>query len=327
MTNRRVFINSLAAGVLAAAVDRARAQQPAKVWRIGFLSSLSGPTAYTDALRDQLRSLGYVEGRNLAIEYRWTAGADERLPAMATELVQLKVDIIVTHSGLPSAAAKAATSTIPIVSAATGDPVGTGLVASLARPGGNLTGLSLLSNDLTGKRIELLREFAPKATRVAVLAMKGTPGTPLLLDQLRTVAKQMGLTLTVQEVNEVRALAGAFAAIQRAGAQLLIVQMVPFTVDNSKLIVDLAGRHRLPAMFEARRFVDEGGLISFGPNMSDLFRRAARYVDLIFKGARPADLPVEQPTKFEMFVNQKTARALGLTVPQSVLLRADEVIN
>lgn len=323
--NRRDAVLTLIA--LCAAPVVSFAQQASKIWRVGILSSQSGPAENTDAFRDELRILGYIEGRNLSIEYRWAAGADERLPAMASELVQLKVDVIVTSAGLPPAAAKRATSTIPIVTAATADPVGQGLVASLARPGGNLTGLSMLSTDLTGKRVQLLREFVPKANRVAVLAMKGTPATPLLLAQMGTVTQQMGLTLIVQEVNESGALASAFAAMQRAGAQLLIVQQAPFTAANRKLIVDLAAKHRLPAMFDLRHFVDDGGLISFGPSIPDLFRRAAHYVDLILKGAKPADLPVEQPTKFEMFVNLKTAKALGLAIPPTLLLRADRVIE
>jgi len=323
--NRRDTV--LAVLALGAAPHLAFAQQAGRVWRVGFLSSQSGPAENTEAFRDQLRILGYIEGRNLSIEYRWSAGVDERLPEIAAALVQLKVDVIVTSAGLPPAAAKRATSTIPIVTAATADPVGQGLVASLARPGGNLTGLSMQSTDLTGKRVQLLREIVPKATRVAVLAMKGTPATPLLLAQMRTVTQQMGLTLIVQEVNEPGVLAGAFAAMQGAGAQLLIVQQAPFTAANRKPIVDLAAKHHLPAMFDLRQFVDDGGLISYGPSIPDLFRRAAHYVDLIFKGAKPADLPVEQPTKFQMFVNLKTAKALGLTIPQSVLARADEVIR
>lgn len=326
MDDRRKLVIALGAGTLAAPFG-VFAQQSGKVWRIGFLSSQSGPYPNSDAFRDQLRILGYTEGRNLSIEYRWSAGADERLPEMAAELVQLKVDVIVTHGGLPPAAAKQATSTIPIVTAATADPVGQGLVASLARPGGNLTGLSMLSTDLTEKRVQMLRQFVPKATRVAVLAMKGTPATPLMLAQMRTTAQQLALTLTVQEVNEVGALEGAFAAMQRAGAQVLVVQQAPFTSINLKLIVALADKHRLPAMYDIRRYVDDGGLVSFGPSLPDLFRRAAHYVDKIFKGAKPADLPVEQPTKFELFINRKTAKALGLTIPQALLMSADEVIE
>ena len=323
--NKRDTVLALIA--LGASPLTAFAQQQAKVWRIGLLSSLAGPNEGVDAFRDQMRMLGYIEGRNLAFEYRWSAGADERLPAMAAELVQLKVDVIVTHFGLPPAAAKRATSTIPIVTAATADPVGQGLVASLARPGGNLTGLSMMSTDLTGKRVQLLREIVPKATRIAVLAMKGTPATALFLEQMHAVVQQMGLTLAVHEINEVEALPGAFAAMQRAGTQVLIVQQAPFTGANRKLIVALAAKHRLPAMYDLRNYVDDGGLMSYGPNINDMFRRTALYVDKIFKGAKPADLPVEQPTKFEMFINLGTAKALGLKIPQSLLITADKVIE
>jgi putative ABC transport system substrate-binding protein len=326
MNNRRKLVTVLGAGTLAAPLG-SFAQPSGKVWRIGVLSPSSGPNELTEAFRDQLRILGYIEGRNLSIEYRWSAGDDARLPEMAAALAQLKVDVIVTYAGLGPAAAKRATTTIPIVTAATADPVGQGLVASLARPGGNLTGLSMLSTDLTDKRVQMLRAFVPKATRVAVLAMKGTPATPLLLANLRTVAQQMGLSLIVQEVNEPEALAGAFAAMQTAGAQALIVQQATFTAANRKLILDLAAKYRLPAMFDVRHFVDDGGLISYGPSLLALFRRAAYYVDQIFKGARPADLPVEQPTIFQLFINRKTAKALGLTIPQSLLLSADEVIE
>jgi putative ABC transport system substrate-binding protein len=326
MDDRRKLVIVLGAGALAAPFG-VFAQQAGKVWRIGILSSSSSPTRFEEAFRDELRILGYIEGRNLSIEYRGSAGDDARLPELAAELVQLKVDVILTNSGSPPAAAKRATSTIPIVTAATADPVGQGLIASLARPGGNLTGLSMLSTDLTEKRVQMLREFVPKATRIAVLAMKGTSSTPPLLANMRTVAQQMGLTLIVQEVNEPEALPGAFAAMQSAGAQLLIVQQAPFTATNRKLILELAAKYRLPGMFDIRLFVDGGGLISYGPSLPDLFRRAAHYVDKIFKGAKPADLPVEQPTKFELFINRKTAKALGLTIPQALLLSADEVIE
>jgi putative ABC transport system substrate-binding protein len=303
------------------------AQQQDKVWRIGFLSSLSGPGASIKAFLDQLRILGYIEGRNLSIEYRWSAGADERLPEMAADLVQLKVDVIVTHFGLPPAAAKRATGTIPIVTAATADPIGQGLVASLARPGGNFTGMSMQSTDLTGKRVQMLREIVPHSTRIAVLAMKGTPATPLLLTQMRTVAQQTGLMLAIHEVIDVESLMGAFAAMQRTGTQMLIVQQAALTFANRKMIVELAAKQRLPSMYDIRGYVDEGGLISYGPDLIEMHRRAAYFVDRIFRGAKPADLPVEQPTKFEMFVNLKTAKALGLTIPQSFLARADEVIR
>jgi putative ABC transport system substrate-binding protein len=303
------------------------AQQPAKVWRVGFLSSSSGPTELVEAFRDQLRILGYVEGRNLSIEYRWAGEKDELLPGMAAELVRLKVDVIVTHAGLPPVAAKRATSTIPIVIAAAADPVGQGLVASLARPGGNVTGLSMQSTDSAGKRLQLLREILPKAKRVGILARGDTPATTLLVEQVTQAAKPLNIALVVQQVKEAREFPGAFAAMQRGRAQALIVQQSPFTNTNRERIVELAAQHRLPAMFEARSFPDAGGLLSFGPSLPDLFRRAAFYVDKIFKGAKPADLPIEQPTKFELVINMKTAKALGLTIPQALLLQADEVIR
>lgn len=323
--NRRMAIVAL--GSFGAMPLAARGQTQAKIWRIGFLSSQAGPGPTTAAFHEGLRGLGYVEGRNYSMEYRWSAGRDERLAELAEELVRLNVDIIVVNSGLPPAAAKRATSTIPIVTAATADPVAQGLVASLARPGGNLTGLSMQSTDLTGKRIQLLREFVPKATRVALLAMKGTPATPVLVAQARAVAQQMGLTLLVHEVDEPAALAPALAEMQRERAQLLVVQQSPFTIEHRKQIVALASGQRLPTMFDIRVPVEEGGLISYGPNLPDMFRRSAVYVDRILKGAKPAELPVEQPTKFEMFINLKTAKALGLTIPQALLLQADKVIE
>ncbi|MFM9972313.1 MAG: ABC transporter substrate-binding protein [Burkholderiales bacterium] len=326
MITRRQLM--LAAGAGALAMPFGVFAQPAgKVWRIGILSPQSGLSANFEAFLDQFRTLGYVEGRNLQIEYRWSAGRDERLPEMAADLVRLRVDAIVTHAGLPVAAAKAATSTIPIVTAATADPVGQGLVASLARPGGNVTGLSMLSSEIVSKRLQLLREIIPNLTRVAVLAQKGTPATPLLIEQLQLLTRRIGVTLSVHELNQASEFTGAFAAIQRERAQALIVQQNPFFRENSKQILEPALRHRLPSIFELRGFVDEGGLISYGPNVIDMFRRAAYYVDRILKGTKPADLPVEQPTKFEMVVNLKTAKALGITIPQTVLLQADEVIK
>jgi len=319
----------LALLALVASPLAAKAQQAAKVWRIGYLSPGSGPTESAEAFRDQLHILGYVEGRNLLIEYRWAAGKVERLPDLAAELVRLKVDAIVTPATFSTAAAKRATSTIPIVMLAASDPVGGGVVASLARPGGNVTGMSIQSTDLSGKRVQLLREIVPGITRVAALVAISGAGssTPLFLEQTRAAAQQMGITVIVQDVREAEALAGAFAAMQRERAQALIVQVSPFTNDHRKQIVALATKHRLPAIFEIRGFVDAGGLLSYGPNLIEMFRRAAFFVDRIFKGAKPADLPVEQPTKFEMIINLKTAKVLGLTIPQSLLARADEVIR
>lgn len=327
MTTRREILFAL--GALAAPFA-ARAQQSGKSWRIGFLSSGSlgsGPNENVEAFREQLRSLGYIEGRNLSIEYRAAAGKEERLPEMAAELVRLKVDVIVTSATTTVLAAKHATSTIPIVIAGEADPVGNGLVASLARPGGNITGMSNLSTDLAGKRLQLLREVLPKTTRVALLAYKAADPMPPFLKEMLAAAKQMGITLVVQRVNEAEAFATAFAVMQREHAQALVVQTSPFAFDHRDRIVELAAQHRLPAMFYSRGYVDVGGLMSYGPSLLDIYRLAAYYVDRIFKGAKPADLPVEQPTKFEMVINLKTAKALGLNVPQAVLLRADEVIK
>jgi len=325
--DRRSFLSAIAATSFIAAPGAARAQQSGKVWRIGYLGFGSGPSEFVAAFREELRGLGYIEGRNLSIDYRWPAGKIDRLPEMAAELVQLNVDIIVTQGTQPVTAAKRATGTIPIVMTAPSDAVGNGLVASLARPGGNVTGMTYLSNELAGKRLQLLREVVPKVTRVAALVLKNSPVTPPFLEQFRVAAQQMGITLVVREENEADALAGAFAAIQRERAQSIFVQQTPFTNDNRRRIVQLVTQHRLPSMFETRGYVDEGGLLSYGPSLLEMHRRAAYYVDRIFKGAKPTDLPVEQPSKFEMVINLKTAKALGLTVPQSLLTRADEVIR
>jgi len=324
--NRRAFLGLAAAGVVAPP-RAARAQHAGKVHRIGFLSLQSGLNSTTEAFAQGMRELGYVEGRNLIVEYRWAARKEERLPELAAELVRLKVEVIVTAAAPAIEAAKRATSTIPIVMATAADPVGSGLVASLARPGGNVTGLSALSTDLAGKRLQLARELVPTATRVAVLAHHGTSATRLFLEEMRTAAQQMEVQLVVQEVQAADDLPGAFAAMQRERAQALVVQITPFSADNARRIVELAAQHRLPAMYDVRSFVDAGGLVSYGPSLPEMFRRAAFYVDRILKGAKPADLPIEQPTKFEMVINLKTAKALGLTIPQSLLARADQVIQ
>jgi putative ABC transport system substrate-binding protein len=324
--NRRDTVLALLA--LGTAPQLAIAQQAGTVWRVGYLAPGSGPNAFVEAFREELRSLGYIEGRNLSIEYRYAAGKEERVPELAAELVRLKVDVIVTPATPTIAAAMRSTSTIPIVMIAPTDAVGSGLVASLARPGGNVTGMTYLSTDLAGKRLQLLREVLPKATRVAVLALKGGgSATELFLEKLRAAARQMGVTLIVRMENEAAALGDAFAAMRRERAQALIVELTPFTGENRKRIVELAAQHRLPTLIETSGFVREGGLMSYGPSLLEMFRRSAHYVDRIFKGAKPADLPVEQPTKFELVINMKTAKALGVTIPQSLLARADEVIR
>jgi putative ABC transport system substrate-binding protein len=326
MNIRRKLVIALGAGALTAPFSLF-AQQQGKVWRVGYLTLDSGPDKLVEAFRAQLRTLGYVEGSNLAIDYRWGAGKEERLPDLAAELVRLKVDVILTRTSIVAAAAKRATSTIPIVMASSADPVGAGLIASLARPGGNVTGLALNSTEIVGKRLQLLRELVPKATRIATLVWEKSLTKRLFLEEVRPAARRMGITLIHQEANTPEALAGAFAVMQRERAQALIVPTAPFINNNRKQILELAAKHRLPTMFEARVMVDEGGLMSYGPSTIEMHRQAAGYVDKIFKGARPGDLPVEQPTKFELIINGKTAKALGLAIPQAVLMRADEVIK
>jgi putative tryptophan/tyrosine transport system substrate-binding protein len=294
---------------------------------MGYLSLRTGPGPLDEAFLRGLRALGYVEGRNLVIEYRWAAEKEDRLPALAAELVKLNVELIVTSSTPAISAATRATSTIPIVMQTAADPVGSGFIASLGHPGGNVTGLTLLSTELAGKRLQLMRQLLPISTRVGLLALDNAFATPLLLAAMRDAARQMDIELVVQLVTKAEDLPAAFAEFQRAGAHGLIVQFSPFTSDQRTRIVGLAARHRLPAMYETRFFVDAGGLVAYGPDAVEMFRHAAIFVDKILKGAKPGDLPIEQPTKFEFVINLKTAKALGLTIPQSLLLRADEVIQ
>ena len=323
--DRRTFLTVLSGSLLAAPLA-AEAQQAGKIYRIGFLNPRSGQNEWDEAFRQTLRELGYVEGRTITIEYRWGAGNEERLAEMAAELVQLKVDIIVAAATVAIQAAKRATNTIPIVMAAVSDPVGIGIVASLSRPGGNVTGLTLMTPDLAGKRLQWLREILPKTTRVAILGGRGG-ATRLFLEQMRAAAEQTGVQLVLPEVGGAEDLPGAFTAMQRERAQALIVEVGPLTSDHRRRIVELAAQYRLPAMYEVRGFVESGGLMSYGPSIVEMYRRTAVYVAKILKGAKPADLPVEQPEKFELVINLKTAKALGLTIPPSLLGRADEVIQ
>ncbi len=321
----------LALGLLAAP-HGAEAQQAAKVYRIGLLSG-AAPTAppdFLEAFRQGLRELGYVEGQNIAIESRRAEGRLERLSDLAAELVRLKVDLILTLDTPSALAAKQATTTIPIVMLGTADPVGSGLVASLARPGGNITGLSFLGAELVAKRLELLREAVPGVTRVAVLWHPGAHGEGTqqeMLKETQVAGRALGVQLQLLEARGPNDFDRAFAAMtrERAGALMLL----PSTIFSSgrKRIVGLAGQSRLPAMFYFRHFVEAGGLMSYGPSLADNYRRAATYVDKILKGAKPADLPVEQPTRFELVINLNTAKALGLTFPRSILIRADQVIQ
>ncbi|HEV2054048.1 MAG TPA: ABC transporter substrate-binding protein [Methylomirabilota bacterium] len=329
--NRRAFIGTVASGLLAAPLA-AEAQQAAKDTRIGFLAAnLAAGPHLTEAFRQGLRDLGYVEGRNVVIEYRNAEGSFERLPVLAAELVALKVDVIVTAGGpLAHLAAKQATRTLPIVFAAADDPVGSGLVTSLARPGGNVTGLSFFGPELVGKVLELLTQAVPGVTRVAVLWQPGAAGERTEKDMLKeadVAARALGVRLQVVEARGPADLDRAFSDMTRARAGALTVLTSVMFVNERRRLVDLAAKNRLPAVYAQREFVDAGGLMSYGPDVADLFRRAATYVDKILKGAKPADLPVEQPTKFELVINLKTAKGLGLTIPQSLLGRADQVIQ
>ncbi len=307
----------------------AEAQQAAKIPRIGILSPFDRSSAAreVEAFRRGLRELGYAEGSNIAIEYRFAEGKFDRLPDLATELVHLNVAVIVTSGTLGVQAARSTTTTIPIVMAAVGDPVGSGFVASLAHPGGNVTGLSLLDTELSAKRLELLREAVPGLARMGVLWSPANPGMTLQFNMVQDTAQPLGLQIQNLQVRDPSAFEGAFQAAsnKRVGALLVFAQ--PFTLRHRTQIVDLAGKSRLPAIYTSRSFVDAGGLMAYGASPPDLYRRAATYVDKILKGAKPADLPVEQPTRFELVINMKTAKALGLTIPPSVLIRADELIQ
>jgi ABC-type uncharacterized transport system substrate-binding protein len=327
VTTRRVFLGTLAAGLLAAPL--VEAQPTGKVYRIGMLETTSPAlnAANLDAFRRGLRELGYVEGQNFTIEYRSADGRRERFPDLAAELVRLKVDVILTRGTPAVMAAKNATATIPVVMAASGDPVLSGVVSSLARPGGNVTGLSAIVGEISGKRLELIREVIPGVSRVAGLFNMSNPIDALQWKETESSAPSLRVQLQLLDVRKPDDLAGAFDAgvKQRAGA--LVVGLDALTWANHRPIVDLAAKHRLPAMYGGREFVDAGGLIAYGVSYPHLYHRAASFVDKILKGAKPADLPVEQPTKFELVINLKTAKALGLTIPPSLLQRADEVIQ
>ena len=306
----------------------AQAQQPGKMYRIGFLvaPSRSFFTARMEGFRQGLRNLGYIEGKNILIEYRYAEGKLDRLPELAAELVSLKVDLIVT-SGPASLAAKNATKTIPIVFAGVQDPVATGLVDSLAMPGGNVTGLSILAPELGGKRLELLKEVVPKITRVAFLWGGVGPGAPVTVKATRAAAEALGLQFQSLEVRDSKDFDNAFGAITKNRAQALLTNPGPTINTHQARIVEFAAKNRLPAMYAAPEIVDAGGLMSYSSNPTDEFRRAATYVDKILKGTNPADLPNEQPTKFEFVVNLKSAKQIGLTIPPNVLVRADRVIK
>ena len=325
---RREFI-ALLGGTAVAWPLAARAQQAGKVHRIGVLETISTTLNVANfyALREGLRQLGYAEGQNLVIEYRSADGRDDRFPGLARELLALKVDVIVTRGTPAAKAVKNATSTVPVVMMASGDPVGVGLVTSLARPGGNITGLSAIVGELSPKRLELIREIVPGLARIAVLANTSNDAVRRDWARIETAARSLGVQSQLLDLRESDALGPTFDDASARRADALVVVIDAITQANQQRIVDLAMKHRLPAIYSSREFVDAGGLISYGVSYPDLYRRAATYVDKILKGTKPADLPVVQPTKFELVINLKTAKALGIEVPPSLLALADGVIE
>ena len=325
--SRRTFL--IASIAVTVAPFAALAQPPVKIWRIGYLGPVSPSTGarLLESFRQGLRELGYVEGQNILIDYRWADGRPDRFPALAAELTQLRVDAIVTYNNPAVAALQQATRTIPIVAANMGDPVGSGFVASLARPGGNITGFSGLSEELSRKWVELLREAVPKVSRIAVLTVSQTPAAQTQWREIQRAAQASNATPQRHEVAGPDEIEHAFARLIKGRAQGLIV--LPHAVTNARRnqIVSLAAEQRLPGMYPDRQYVEAGGLMSYAANFSDLHHRAATLVDKILKGARPADLPIQQPITFEFVINLRTAKTLGLTIPPSVMLRADQVLE
>src|SRR5216684_4296283 len=324
VVHRRAFLSTMAGTLLAAPLGSLAQQPTARIARIGFLgqtsASLSASVIRVEALRTGLRDLGYVEGKNLTIEFRWAEGKHERLPDLAAELVRLKVDVIVTQGTPGALAAKQATATIPIVMAVVADPVATGLVASLARPGGNITGGSWVSHEVSAKRLELLRDAFPRTKRVAVLINPNNASNPPILQAMELAARSLKLEISQFEARGPNEFESAFTAMAAKRVDAVTI------IANAKAIANLAAKKRLPLM-AFNETVEAGGLMAYGANFPEMYRRAASYVDKILKGAKPGELPIEQATKFELVINLKAAKALGLTIPQSVLLRADEVIQ
>jgi putative ABC transport system substrate-binding protein len=326
VVTRRTFLTTLTGGLLAAPLA-AEAQQPERVARIGLLRTGAPPDPALDAFKDGLRELGYVEGQHVTFDVRFAAGQLDRLPSLAAELIQRNVDVVVTGGEAAIQAAKVATRTIPIVMGASNDPVSAGLVDSLARPGGNITGSTILAPELSRKRLALLRELSPTITRVAVLSDPTSPGAKRDLEETQRAARALSFKLRVWAVRTPRDLDEAFAGMRRDGADAVMTLADPVFTAWRVRIVRLAAATRLPGIYYWKDFVDAGGLMSYGPSLHALYRRAALYVDKILKGAHPSDLPVEQPTQFELVINLKTATALGLTIPPSLLQRADQVIE
>ena len=325
--DRKVFSVALCV-ILFALCFTAHGQQPKKTPRIGYLTLRPGPFDHDKIFKQELHNLGWIEGQNLAIEYRWAAGKVDGLPVLAKELVDLKVDLIVASATPSVQATKNATSTIPVVMLGAADPVGVGLVASLSRPGGNITGVSLQSPELAGKRLELLREIVPKLVRVAFLAYRPDPAHRLFVKEAEEAARALKMQIQLLVVENPGEIEGAFSKMIQERASALVIQPLFIGgLQQSMKILDLAGKRRLPTVSDGTEFADQGGLIYYGASRRELARRAASLVDKILKGAKPADLPVEQPTKFELVINLKTAKQIGLTIPQRVLGRADRVIK
>ena len=319
----------LFAGALLALAVTVEAQQPKKVPRIGFLSAASSSaiSARVEAFRQGLRELGYADGKNILIEWRFAEGKSDRLPSLAAELVRLKVDVIVAEAPTSTRSAKQATVTIPIVMMFADDPVGSGFVASLARPGGNITGLSTLSPEISGKQLELLKEIVPKLSRVGVLGDVTRPGIPQALREINIAAAAFRVQVQYLEVRESNDIEIAFRAASKERVDAVLVLGSPVLTSQRKQVIELAVKSRLPAIYARQEPVEDGGLMSYGVSIADLSRRAATYVDEILKGAKPADLAVEQPKNFELIINLKAAKQIGLTIPSNVLARADRVIK
>ena len=328
MNNRRRLIILMFASLLGVPLA-SLGQQPAKVARIGFLeaSTPSAIAARVEAFRQGLRDLGYVEGKNVVIEYRYAEGNFDRLPALAAELVRLNVNVIVTGGPTAIPAAKAATTAIPIVMAFDTDPVGSGFAASLAKPGGNITGLSTLAPELSAKQIELLKEIVPKLARVAVLGTASRPGSAHALREVENAAKALKVQVQFQDVVDPKGIDAAFLAARKGGADAVLVLGSPLFNANRTELTELASKSRYPVIYDRAEFVEAGGLMTYSVSLADLARRAATYVDKILKGAKPGDVPIEQPTKFDLVVNMKTAKALGIKIPNSVLAQATRVIE
>jgi len=325
--SKSVLSLAIAAMLLALCIS-ATAQQPKKIPRVAYLagSSATSQSSRVEAFRQGLHELGYVEGKTINIEYRYAGGKSDRLPALAAELVRLPVDIIVTAGPEPTRAAKRSTTTIPIVMGFDDDPVASGMVASLARPGGNITGLSSLGPEISGKQLELLKDVVPHLSRVTALGTSTRPNTAQVLKEIGPAAATLGVQLQYRDVITPDDIATAFKAAKGHADALLVLASPVFTVERKQL-AELAVKNRLPVIYYRQEFVEDGGLMSYGASYTDLTRRAAYYVDKILKGAKPADLPVEQPTKFELVINLKTAKQIGLTIPPNVLARADKVIK